>query len=292
MTVNFEDTGRSSVGELIENMEELFYSESEEESILPITSRAKSENKQSRSFEVDEKSLEENVNEFLSKLKTPDYVHTLSFFQYYCEGDFKLYTNVLKMPLKDKIVIKHMYTENVFSEKFGQSMIKISLDGNSFLLQPLVWAILEKEKKLVIDGFTYVVNKLENPSVLVPEVNHIFYRYCIALVNDFKFCIDIVKNKKRNVSVPEMFDIKLKFVNQLTNEELCYNGKKYELTIPGESFIFFLEASRYMGLLLSNSTKVDYMNHHKICKTDSRDLYKKDSFLADLKLNLMTKQLY
>ena len=205
----------------------------------------------SDSYESSDDESLKSVDKFLMRLPQFDYITDVKVYSLLFKGTFKYFSDAMAMSSVDKSVVKDLFTENIFHDSFGMSVIKLTHKEVPFLMQPHVWNMIEMEKELLLTGYNEVCFRLSKKNEIKDlESNSVLFRFGIPLAFEFLFIIDYVYDSK------DEFKIRLSYKNKGRDmSDSSYND--YSLTLPATSFIDFLSYCPFLGFLLTNSCLTD-----------------------------------
>lgn len=195
------------------------------------------------SDDENESPRQKSVDRFLMRLPQFDYITEVKIFSVLFKGTFKYFSDAMVMSLADKLVVKDLFDENIFHDNFGMSIVQLTHNDKTFLMQPHVWNVIELEKDLLNVAYNEVIFRLAKKEDKKLVRNDVLFRFGIPLAFDFLFHLDYIYDESE-----DSFKVKLSY----TNKSFDSGYKNYCLILPANSFIDFLGYCPFMGILSTN----------------------------------------
>ena len=188
-----------------------------------------------------------SIDRFLMRLPQFDYITDVKIYSLLFKGTFKYFSDAMAMSSVDKSVVKDLFTENIFHDNFGMSVIKLTHKDMSFQMQPHVWNMIELEKELLLTAYNEVSYRLsKNEAIKELKKDSILFRFGVPLAFEFLFILDYVYASE------DKFNVRLSYTNK-GRDMSDSSYKDYSLLLPANSFIDFLGYCPFLGFLLTNS---------------------------------------
>lgn len=244
-----------------------------------------------------ETQAEDSVDKFLMMVPEVDFITTVKLYKLFFDGEFQYFSDVLLLPYGDKVILKHLFEENIFSENFGTSIIKLTSGNNIFLLQPHVWNIIENERELLANVYSEICFRLsETNDSEKPKSNEVLFRYTIPLALNYILAFEYIYDETKNV---DQVIVNLKYKNIHQTIETAF--KDYDISFPAGSFNDFLTCGPFIGTITTNSCLAVHLpdNFHEKYPTDqfgselSIDMLSdRKSIIDKVKKELIVKRVY